>query len=102
MKPIAPSTARQIRDALSAWYSRSARDLPWRRDTSAYAVLVSEFMLQQTQVATAIGYFERWMRRFPTLEALAEAAEQDVLKEWQGLGYYSRARNLRKAAKEAQ
>jgi A/G-specific adenine glycosylase len=57
-------------------------------------------MLQQTQVAAAIGYFERWMRRFPTLEALAGAAEQDVLREWQGLGYYSRARNLHKAAKE--
>ena len=57
-------------------------------------------MLQQTQVATAIGYFERWMRRFPTLEALAGAAEQDILKEWQGLGYYSRARNLQKAAQE--
>lgn len=63
-------------------------------------MLVSEFMLQQTQVVTAIAYFERWMLRFPTVQSLADAPEQDVLKEWQGLGYYSRARNLHKAAKQ--
>ena len=100
LKPLSPATARKLREALADWYRQSARDLPWRRNTSPYAVLVSEFMLQQTQVATAIAYFERWMLRFPTLETLAQAPEQDVLKEWQGLGYYSRARNLHKAAKE--
>lgn len=100
MKPFSPSFARQLRTALADWYRKSARDLPWRRDTSPYAVLVSEFMLQQTQVVTATSYFERWMLRFPNIQTLADAPEQDVLKEWQGLGYYSRARNLHKAAKQ--
>ena len=100
VKPFSPSFARQLRTALADWYRKSARDLPWRRDSSPYAVLVSEFMLQQTQVVTATAYFERWMRRFPNIQTLADAPEQDVLKEWQGLGYYSRARNLHKAAKE--
>jgi A/G-specific adenine glycosylase len=68
--------------------------LPWRRSRDPYAVWVSEVMLQQTQVATVLPYFERWMRRFPTLPALAAASEQDVLKQWEGLGYYSRARRL--------
>lgn len=88
-----------FRARLTAWFRRHGRDLPWRRDTSPYAVLVSEFMLQQTQVATVIPYFERWMQRFPDFGTLAAAREEDVLSLWQGLGYYSRARNLHRAAK---
>ena len=76
-----------------------ARDLPWRRDRSPYAVWVSEVMLQQTQVATVIPYFERWLIRFPTVHALAAAPLDDALKAWEGLGYYARARNLHRAAR---
>lgn len=82
------------------WYSRHARVLPWRDHPDPYAVWVSEIMLQQTRVETVIPYFEKWMRLFPTVRALAEAEEQDVLNAWEGLGYYSRARNLYKAAKQ--
>ncbi len=93
-------------DRLLAWYGRSRRDLPWRvpLDSPAdarpdpYLVLVSEAMLQQTQVATVIPYFRRWVEQFPTVQSLAAADEQAVLRAWQGLGYYSRARNLRRAA----
>lgn len=74
-------------------------DLPWQLPATPYRVLVSEIMLQQTQVVTVIPYFERWVARFPSLEALAEATEDEVMAHWQGLGYYSRARNLHKAAK---
>lgn len=80
------------------WYDVHKRDLPWRRTDDPYAILVSEFMLQQTQVATVIPFFERFMIAFPTLEALAAADEQAVLHQWSGLGYYSRARNLHAAA----
>jgi len=80
------------------WFRRNARDLPWRRTTDPYAILVSEIMCQQTQVATVIPYFERWMRRFPDFRTLAAAPEPDVMSLWQGLGYYSRARNLHRAA----
>jgi A/G-specific adenine glycosylase len=78
---------------------KDGRDLPWRRTTDAYAILVSEMMLQQTQVATVIPYYERWLDRFPTVAALAEAEEAEVLAVWQGLGYYARARNLHRAAR---
>jgi A/G-specific adenine glycosylase len=88
-----------FRRKLVAWFRKSARDLPWRQRRDPYAVLVSEIMLQQTQVATVIGYFERWMKRFPDFAALAAASEADVLHAWQGLGYYARARNLHRAAK---
>ncbi|HZE12682.1 MAG TPA: A/G-specific adenine glycosylase, partial [Chthoniobacterales bacterium] len=84
--------------ALLAWYRKNSRDLPWRRTTDPYAILVSEFMLQQTQVATVIPYYDEWLRRFPTIAALAATGEDEVLHSWQGLGYYSRARNLRAAA----
>ncbi len=80
------------------WYRRHGRTLPWRGHPNPYAVWVSEIMLQQTRVETVIPYFEKWMVRFPTVNALAEAGEQDVLNHWEGLGYYSRARNLHKAA----
>ncbi|MFL6590703.1 MAG: A/G-specific adenine glycosylase [Chthoniobacterales bacterium] len=92
------ASARSFRRFLLSWYRRNARDLPWRRTSDPYAILVSEFMLQQTQVATVIPYFNEWMRRFPDLAALASASETEVLHAWQGLGYYSRARNLRAAA----
>jgi A/G-specific adenine glycosylase len=88
----------KIRRDLLRWFERHGRDLPWRRTRDPYAVMVSEFMLQQTTVAAVIPYFERWMARFPTVEALARAPEEDVLALWQGLGYYSRARNLHRAA----
>lgn len=86
--------------ALHRWYESEARDLPWRRTRDPYAIWVSEAMLQQTQVATVIPYFERWMRRFPTVSALADADEADVLVCWEGLGYYRRARLLHAAARE--
>ncbi len=84
---------------LLAWYRRNARTLPWRGHPDPYAVWVSEIMLQQTRVEAVIPYFDRWMQRFPTIKKLAKASEQDVLSLWEGLGYYSRARNLHKAAK---
>ncbi|MEJ5203560.1 MAG: A/G-specific adenine glycosylase [Anaerolineales bacterium] len=83
---------------LLAWYEVSARRLPWRGIHDPYAIWVSEVMLQQTRVETVIPYFQRWMERFPTLIALAGAPEQEVLQLWEGLGYYTRARNLHKAA----
>ncbi|HEX6971810.1 MAG TPA: A/G-specific adenine glycosylase, partial [Limnochordia bacterium] len=86
--------------ALLEWYRRHRRDLPWRRQTSPYHVWISEIMLQQTQVETAIPYFERFVRRFPDVHALAAAPEEEVLKLWEGLGYYSRARHLHAAARE--
>jgi A/G-specific adenine glycosylase len=80
------------------WYDQHARVLPWRGHVDSYAVWVSEIMLQQTRVETVSPYFARWMQQFPTLQALADAPEQTVLSAWEGLGYYSRARNLHKAA----
>ncbi len=89
----------EVSRPLLAWYRQAARQLPWRGSPDAYAVWVSEIMLQQTRVETVIPYYRRWMQRFPTLAALAEADEEDVLRCWEGLGYYSRARNLHKAAR---
>lgn len=86
-------------EALLDWYERNARDLPWRFEQSPYRTWVSEIMLQQTQVETVIPYFERWMMIFPDVFVLAAADEQEVLSLWEGLGYYSRARNLHKAAR---
>ncbi|MEA2696338.1 MAG: A/G-specific adenine glycosylase [Myxococcales bacterium] len=83
---------------LLAWYDRVRRDLPWRRVRSPYRTLVSEFMLQQTVVATVVPYFERFVARFPDVRALAAEREDDVLALWSGLGYYARARNLHRAA----
>ncbi len=85
---------------LLAWYTQNARQLPWRDHPDPYAIWVSEIMLQQTRVDTVKPYFERWMRRFPTVQALAEASQQDVLAAWEGLGYYTRARNLHRAAQQ--
>ncbi len=85
---------------LLRWFDKEARDLPWRRTRDPYAIWISEIMLQQTQVQTVVPYYERFMRRFPTVQTLARARIDSVLKLWEGLGYYSRARNMHKAAKE--
>ena len=87
-----------FRRELLRWFARHGRELPWRRTRDPYGILVSEFMLQQTQVATVIPYYRKWLRRFPDFAALATASEHEVLHAWQGLGYYARARNLRAAA----
>ncbi len=90
--------AKTVAKALLAWFAQEARDLPWRHTRDPYAIWVSEIMLQQTQVKTVIPYWERWMREMPTVTALAQAPQERVLKLWEGLGYYTRARNLQKAA----
>ena len=90
----------EITAALLSWYDRCARDLPWRGFHDAYRTWVSEAMLQQTRVETVLSYYPRFLERFPSVSALAEAPEEDVLKAWEGLGYYSRARNLWKGAKQ--
>ena len=91
--------AAQFRSKLLAWYETQRRDLPWRQTRDPYAVWISEIMLQQTRVAAVIPYYERFLARFPTFRALAEAPETVLLASWAGLGYYSRARNLQKAAR---
>ena len=88
----------ELRRSLLAWYGDRGRDLPWRRNRDPYAIWISEIMLQQTQVKTVLPYYDRWLATFPTVEALATANQQQVLKLWQGLGYYARARNLHRAA----
>jgi A/G-specific adenine glycosylase len=88
-----------VRTRLLAWYRKSRRDLPWRRTDDPYAIWISEAMLQQTRLETVIPYWERFLERFPDVEALAVADADDVLGAWAGLGYYSRARNLQKAAR---
>jgi A/G-specific adenine glycosylase len=89
-----------IRKTLARWYDRNRRDLPWRNTSDPYRIWVSEIMLQQTRVAAVIPYYERFLNRFPDAAALAGASEDEVLALWSGLGYYSRARNLQKAARE--
>ncbi|MDR1435458.1 MAG: hypothetical protein LBI77_03590 [Puniceicoccales bacterium] len=89
-----------IGHSIVQWFGKNRRILPWRTNSSTYGRLVSEFMLQQTQVATVIPYFENWLRQFPSLEALAAASEREVMKAWEGLGYYSRARNLHETVKQ--
>jgi A/G-specific adenine glycosylase len=90
----------RLRRNLSRWFHKHGRDLPWRRSRDAYRIWVSEIMLQQTTVVAVVPYFERFLARFPTIHSLAQACEHDVLRLWEGLGYYSRARNLRLAAKQ--
>ncbi len=97
---LTPSTAGPLARALERWFAASARDLPWRRSADPYAIWVSEVMLQQTQVATVIPYYERFLARFPTLATLAEASEEEVLAAWAGLGYYRRARLLHAGVRE--
>ena len=91
--------SRALRKKLAQWYRRNARDLPWRRSRDPYAIWVSEIMLQQTRVAAVIPYYQRFLARFPDAQALARAAEDEVLALWSGLGYYSRARNMHQAAR---
>lgn len=93
------SSRRSLRRKLLAWFSRHARALPWRQTRDPYAIWVSEVMLQQTQVATVARYFKPFLRAFPGIDALAAASEQEVLRQWEGLGYYRRARDLAKAAR---
>jgi A/G-specific adenine glycosylase len=96
--PVA-SRAAAFRRRLLGWYTRHRRDLPWRGERNPYAVLVSEIMLQQTQVARVIDYYPRFLARFPTCDALAVASAESVRESWDGLGYYARARNLQRAAR---
>ncbi|MDP8988749.1 MAG: A/G-specific adenine glycosylase, partial [Acidobacteriota bacterium] len=91
---------RSLRQKLTRWYDRAQRDLPWRKTRDPYAIWISEVMLQQTRVAAVIPYYERFLKRFPTAASLAIALESDLLTMWAGLGYYSRARNLQKAAQQ--
>ena len=91
--------AKEIRENLLLWFKKNARDLPWRKTRNPYAIWVSEVMLQQTRVDTVIPYYRRFIKTFPTVQRLARADLSEVLKVWEGLGYYSRARNLQKAAR---
>src|SRR5207253_2981976 len=95
-----PRLRRAIRDRLLDWFATHQRDLPWRRSRDPYRIWVSEIMLQQTQVATVVPYFERFVQAFTTLACLATAEEHDVLRRWEGLGYYRRARSLHLAARQ--
>lgn len=97
---MAATAEKSIARSLLRWFAQNARDLPWRRTRDPYAIWVSEVMLQQTQVATVIPYWERWMKALPTLAALAKAKPERIHKLWEGLGYYSRVRNLQQAARQ--
>lgn len=94
------SRQRAFRRRLRAWYRRHGRDLPWRKTRDPYHVLVSELMLQQTQVSRVIGYYDRFLERFPTLAQLARAGPRQVREAWEGLGYYARCRNLHRLARD--
>lgn len=98
--PSTPRSQKAFQRKLLAWYRRTARDLPWRDTRNPYAILVSEFMLQQTQVSRVTQYFPRFLARFPTLRSLARARPKVVREAWDGLGYYARARNLHALARE--
>jgi len=89
---------RRFATNLLAWYLKSGRNLPWRGTSDPYAIWLSEIMLQQTQVATVIPYYPRFLRAFPTIQSLAAASQQTVFAQWEGLGYYARARHLHRAA----
>lgn len=91
---------KEFRESLLTWYQAEKRDLPWRRTSNPYYIWVSEVMLQQTRVDTVIPYYERFIEQYPTMEKLAEAEEDELLKMWEGLGYYSRARNLQTGVRE--
>src|SRR6476646_4841243 len=89
--------SRLVRDLL-LWFAQNVRDLPWRRTRDPYAIWVSEIMLQQTQVKTVLPYWERWMKALPNIQSLAKANPQKIHKLWEGLGYYTRVRNMQRAA----
>src|SRR5436189_2282278 len=93
-------SASDVQDAQHAWYAEHGRDLPWRQTRDPYAILVSELMLQQTQVERVVPRYLAWLERWPTAEALAAAPPGDAIREWQGLGYNRRALNLHRAARE--
>src|SRR5580693_7448055 len=90
----------RFRKKLLGWFAEFQRDLPWRRSKDPYRIWLSEIMLQQTRVATAIPYYKRFLTNFPTIQSLAHAPQEEVLRSWSGLGYYSRARNLQSAAQK--
>lgn len=98
--PRAPAQAPEFRRLLLRWFRQHGRDLPWRRTRNPYHVIVSEFMLQQTQVSRVEGYYHRFLERYPTMESLASAAPASVRESWDGLGYYRRAANLHLLAKD--
>ena len=95
-----PVLTRAFGTRLRAWYRRNHRDLPWRKTRNPYHVLVSELMLQQTQVSRVLDFYARFIERFPTMQQLADAKPKRVMESWEGLGYYARARNLHKLAKQ--
>ncbi len=97
--PLSRSRAKRLRERFLAWYDEHRRDLPWRHSRDPYAIWISETMLQQTRVETVIPYYERFLTRFPDVQTLADASQDDVYAHWAGLGYYSRARNLHAAAR---
>ncbi len=97
-EPLTTSQRSSLRRRLRSWYARRARELPWRATGDPYRIWISEIMLQQTTVATVIPYYERFMNRFPTVQKLASAQQDEVLRLWEGLGYYSRARNIHQTA----
>jgi A/G-specific adenine glycosylase len=99
MKKLSTRALANFRGRLLAWFRDHRRDLPWRASSDPYGIWVAEIMLQQTRIAAVIPYYDRFLARFPTVESLAGARPQEVLKFWAGLGYYSRARNLHQAAK---
>ena len=94
-----PLSIKEFADRLLDWYGKNRRQLPWRADPAPYRVWLSEIMLQQTRVESALPYFRRFLQKFPDLEALARASQQEVVSAWSGLGYYARARNLHRAAR---
>lgn len=100
LRVFTDSEYKRMQFELRRWFLKNRRPLPWRRIKTVYATVVSEFMCQQTQIDTVIPYFERWMKRFPDFNELASAQETEVLKYWEGLGYYRRARNLQRIAKD--
>lgn len=99
-EPLDSATRSRLRRNLKSWYAKRARSLPWRETGEAYPIWISEIMLQQTTVTAVVPYFEKFLTRFPTIHDLARAEQDDVLRHWEGLGYYSRARNIQKTAKQ--
>ncbi|USR90592.1 A/G-specific adenine glycosylase [Phormidium yuhuli AB48] len=99
-KQFSQAQRQRLRRSLLEWYGQQGRSLPWREEPTPYRIWISEVMLQQTQVKTVLPYFERWMQQFPDVQCLAQADLQTVLKAWEGLGYYARARNLHRSAQE--
>ncbi|MGC2331562.1 MAG: hypothetical protein WA581_08920, partial [Candidatus Acidiferrales bacterium] len=97
---LTPRARKNFQRRLLDWFRAHRRDLPWRASRDPYRIWVAEIMLQQTRIAAVMPYYERFLERFPTVESLARAPQDDVLKLWSGLGYYSRARNLHRAAQE--